>query len=227
MVETAKQIPENKIHINNKEEIIAKTKELISTFKAQFPEKYKLNFLERNLIQSNKPVSEDSVKEAEKMRIKADVFNEVQFYNTTLENVKRALNWCNKNEVKIFRPFDFYAEMFKKDIHMDMIKKKLTAKKDTLIKKERERLNKKNKRFQKQYRHMKNLSEAKEKKKNLDAIDAWKSEIKKKKDGAADLDKFINQKNKKSKKITKRVGKSSRTKGKGGAKGRGRSQKKR
>lgn len=187
--------PTTKQHINDRATLERRAKEIVTVFKSQFPPDYTIDFLERNTV-ITKLETDDSAKDATpQTNISPEVLIEVKIYNTALENTKKALGWCTKNDIRVHRPVDFYAEMFKSDAHMDKIKNKLEAKKNSVIKQERERLNKKQKKFQKQLRHNKNIDAAKEKKRNLDAIDKWKSEIKQKKDKAQDLDVFISESN--------------------------------
>ena len=188
-METTKKI----YPVNDRVALERCTKEILADFKNKFPENYKIDFLERNTVIS-KIESDNVVEPVPETNISNEVINEVKIYNTALENTKKAINWCLKSDIKIHRPTDFYAEMFKSDAHMEKVKGKLENKKNSLIKRERERLNKKQKKFQKQLRHKKNLDAAKEKKKNLEAIDKWKGEIKKHKDNAKDLDSFVNEK---------------------------------
>lgn len=183
--------PTKKIRINDQVALERHAKKIVSQFKSQFPEKYHIDFLERNTVVAKSEVG--TVAPNLPSHISADVLAEVKNYNTALENTKKALNWCNKNEVRVHRPIDFYAEMFKTDAHMEKVKNKLVAKKDSVIKKERDRINKKQKKFSKQLKHKKNLDAAKEKKNNLAAIDKWKGEIRKKKEGARDLDSFVSE----------------------------------
>ena len=185
--------------VNDRITLERRTKQFAAEFKAQFPSTYKIDFLERNTVIS-KPEDSAQAQDHVDTNISNEILREVKIYNTALENTKKALTWCMKNEIRVHRPVDFYAEMFKTDAHMDKIKNKLEAKKDSIIKKERERLNKKQKKFQKQLKHTKNIDAAKEKRKNLDAIDKWKTEIRTKKDKAKDLDSFVKEDGKKKRK---------------------------
>ena len=129
---------------------------------------------------------------ATQLELSNDVLREVQIYNNTLANTVRAIKELEKTNEKIYRPEDFYAEMFKDDEHMQKIRSRLEKKKQEVVDSEQNRKNKQQKKYQKQVKHRKNIDAAKEKNKNLNAIENWKQSIKRKEN--LGLDHFVNQK---------------------------------
>lgn len=99
-----------------------KLRNQIEDFKGRFKENYKIRFSERNTIVCDKS---DSIQNTKDLRVKEDILREVIFYNDTLKAVKKGLKKLEIEKIKIWRPNDFYAEMFKSDEKMDQVKGRL------------------------------------------------------------------------------------------------------
>ena len=173
--------------IYNEEMLKQKLSEITKTFKRQFKDE-PIPWTERLLL-----TSQNEVTELEGVDVNDDVKREVQFYNIALENLKKGLVLLDKHNMRIDRPPDYYAEMFKNDQVMSKIRNSL-VKQQVRIRNFEEQKLKKNARFmQKQRRHEKNLEMAKNKKKNLAGIEKWKKDLKSKKGQAGDLEAYIQE----------------------------------
>ena len=129
--------------------------------------------------------------QASQLRISEDALKEVIIYQRTMDNTMRAIKELEKEGVKIFRPIDYFAEMFKSDSHMKIITKKLEYKNKEIVNREQNQKNKLQKKYQKNMKHRKQIEEAKEKSKNLRAIEEWKTSIRNKE--GKGLDHFISK----------------------------------
>jgi len=59
------------------------------------------------------------------LSVNDDIKREVTIYNTTRQNVIKAMKFLIQAKVPISRPDDFFAEMLKTDSHMNKIKGRL------------------------------------------------------------------------------------------------------
>ena len=159
--------------------IVAINKSLTDRFRSHYPNPNSIPFDERLTVIAN-PQEEQLLKDkAAKMDISADVLREVQLYQTALENTKRAIVQLKKDNCsRLLRPNDFYAQMFKDDQHMSQIKSRFEREKKKLEKVEQKKEKAIQKKFTKQKRHQRNVESALEKKKNLDAIEKYKQNLK-------------------------------------------------
>ena len=83
------------------------------------------------------------------------------------------------------------AEMLKSDKVMGKVRSGLVRHQVRIQNYEEKKQNKSQKKFLKQKKHKKNLDAAMEKKKNVSAINKWKTALKNKGENAPDLDKFV------------------------------------
>ena len=123
----------------NNDKILTALNKLVRNFKDRYSKNYKMNFAERNTVISSSEVEDFPL--TNNFNINPEIMKEVNFYNKTLLNAKKALLKIKSENVKIFRPKDFYAEMFKDDDHMDKVKVVLEKKKrkiQTVEKKKRD-----------------------------------------------------------------------------------------
>jgi rRNA-processing protein EBP2 len=164
-------------------------------------------------------VSSKEIQIMDNTKVNNDVQREVQFYNICLENTTTGLQKIADEGLKLDRPPDFMAEMFKTDKVMTKIRSSLVKQQIRVRNYEEQQLKKYSKKIQKQRRHQKNLDASKAKKANNNAIQKWKSDVKQK-GGAhlvADLDEYVknetarrNQNKKFQNLKSKRIGKRNR-----------------
>jgi len=117
-----------------------------------------------------------------------------------VKNVKNGLLLLKQSNVPIERPDDFFAEMLKSDSHMLKVKNKLVKQQVTITGFEERKQKKENKKFAKAIQSYRIQEKSKEKKKNFEAIDKWKKEIKDKGESARGLDDFMGSKERKQQK---------------------------
>lgn len=178
--------------IYDHEALLEASTKIIDSFRSRFPNPNHIPFDERNTIVTR--IKEDAdidQKAAQQMDLSNEVLREVQIYNNTLANTVRAIKELEKTNERLFRPDDFYAEMFKTDEHMEKIRTRLEKRKGEVVHAEQRKKNKLQKKMQKQLKHKKHLDAAKEKRQNLNAIDNWKQSIKNKE--GKTLDHFVGQ----------------------------------
>jgi len=164
-------------------------------------------------------VSDKDVEVMNSTKVNNDVQREVQFYNICFANVQTGLQKIADEGLKLDRPQDFMAEMYKTDQTMTKIRSSLVKQQIRVRNYEEQQLKKYSKKIQKQRRHQKNLDHSKMKRANHTAISKWKTDVKTK-GGAhmvADLDEYVKQEtnrrnhNKKFQNMkSKRIGKKSR-----------------
>jgi hypothetical protein len=160
----------------NQKVLLQSLNKMVKNFKDRYPLNFKLEFSERNTIVDNE--KEEDIPLENDLNINADIIKEVNFYNKTLANTKKALLKLKEEGVKIFRPKDFYAEMFKSDEQMEKVKVVLERKKGKIQEVEKKKEVRMNKRFQKQMKHQKNLEVAVRKKQGMKDIEKWKKNLK-------------------------------------------------
>ena len=80
-----------------------------------------------------------------------DLKRELWFYNMTLQNAKKGVEMLIQSNVKIGRPNDYFAEMFKPDEHIRKIKQKILKQEEKIKRFEEKKLRIDNKKFRKLY----------------------------------------------------------------------------
>ena len=78
---------------------------------AKLVKRNKVPFVEHLTI-----VNDKTVELPDKKDIHDDLKRELVFYNMTLEDAKQGVEYLIQSKVKIGRPDDFFAEMFKNDL---------------------------------------------------------------------------------------------------------------
>lgn len=156
---------------------------LLKRFKKQ---NQKMPWSERLVV-----VSEKNVELEDSSRINDDVQREVQFYNICIENVKEGLKRISDEGLKLDRPQDYMADMFKDDTIMTKIRSSLVKQQVRARNFEEQKLKKYAKKIQKRRKHMKNLQANKLKEQTNTAIKKWHGDMKKKGGTVADLDDYI------------------------------------
>ena len=146
----------------------------------------KIAWSERNTL-----IATDKVEQLNAANINDDTLREVQFYNIAKENVEKGLALCEKEGIALDRPQDFMAEMLKSDQVMGKIRSGLVKHQVRIQDYEEKKQNKSQRKMIKQKKSQKQTDAHKEKKRNVEAIDKWKKELKRKGDSAPDLNKFI------------------------------------
>ena len=208
--------------INEAEVLESKLSEIQATFKNQFKKK-KYTFSERLVV-----VGEKKVEFKTNIGINNDVQREVQFFNIALDNVKKGLDRIKLEGLMLDRPTDFYAEMLKDDSSMAKIRNNLVQQEVRIRNFEEQKLRKFAKKMHKQKKHQQNLDQNKHKAANNQAIENWKSDIKKKGSNmTADLDEYIKLETQKREKKSvyqtrgRGIKKTGGTGGRGASRGRG------
>lgn len=173
--------------INNTE---ALQKTLIE-MKTRFEKRFKgsnIPWSERLIV-----VSDRKVEFEDNNRVNDDVQREVEFYNICLENVTEGLDRIAMEGLKLDRPQDYMADMFKDDVIMTKIRSSLVKQQVRSRNFEEQKLKKYAKKIQKRRRHMKALQQNKQKEMTNTAIRKWHGDIKKKggSGAVADLDDYI------------------------------------
>ena len=147
----------------------------------------KMPWSERLIVVSDSAIAVD-----EKVDVNNDVQREVQFYNIALGNTRVGLEKVASEGLKLDRPQDYFAEMFKNDSMMTKIRSSLVKAQVKVRNYEEQQLKKHAKKLQKSRKHQKNLEASRSTKTSNMAIEKWKGDIKKK--GAnvvKDLDEYI------------------------------------
>ena len=210
------KVPRQK-NLNYKEELIEIKKDLVSKFNLRFSANENK---EAPLVEHQSVIGGELVKLSTELNVKLEIQREAQFFNTALVNVKQVLIELEEKGVKLERPKDFYAEMFKSDLHMDKVAGRLEREKKRIEDFETKKRKKQNVKFHRKLKHKRNLEAAKEKRDGFKAIEHWKQKIKRG-DSNAELNfkqkksrvssAFVNQKTRKrSTRGRKRLGKSRR-----------------
>ena len=63
----------------------------------------------------------------DKAEVHDDLKRELMFYNLTLEDAKQGVEYLLQSGVKIGRPDDFFAEMYKNDLQMKRVKNQIVS----------------------------------------------------------------------------------------------------
>ena len=141
-------------------------------------------------------VSERGVEFVEADQINDDIQREVEFYNIANENALKALKQINQENIRLDRPTDFYAEMFKSDDVMTKIRSTLVKQQVRMKNFEEVKLRKQMKRIQKQKKFEKHENKVEEKKRNTSAINKWKEDLHKRRGDTKDLDQYVSDEKK-------------------------------
>ena len=104
----------------------------------------KVPFIEHMTLMHDKPVQLP-----EGAQVHDDLKRELVFYNLTLDNAKKGVEFLLQSKTKIGRPEDFFADMFKTDIQMKRIKNKLVSQQARMKNFEEKKQRLENKRFEK------------------------------------------------------------------------------
>lgn len=147
-------------------------------------------------------VSEQNIELEDSSRINDDVQREVKFYNICIGNVKEGLKRIADEGLKLDRPQDYMADMFKDDVVMTRIRSSLVKQQVRARNFEEQKLKKYAKKIQKRRMHMKNLKVNQLKNQTNRAISKWHGDLKKKGGHGmvADLDDYIKNETTKRKK---------------------------
>ena len=200
---------------NYKDELAEINKKLITKFRSRFS---KGGEKEPPLQEHQSAVGGGKVVLSTEVDVKMEVQREAHFLNSALTNSRNVLEKLEELDVRVERPQDFYAEMFKSDVHMEKVATRLQREKKRIENFETKKKQKQNLKFHKKLKHKRRLEAAKEKREGLKAIEKWKQKIRKgdtnaeltfKQAGKASNHSFVNQKNRKRGK-GKRLGKSRR-----------------
>jgi rRNA-processing protein EBP2 len=204
-------------NLNYKEELKSINQKLVSRFNLRFSQN---SDKEAPLVEHQSVVGGDPPKVSTEINVKLELQREAQFFSTALANCKQTLVQLQNKGVKLERPTDFYAEMFKSDAQMEKISSRLEKEKKRIEDFETKKKQKQNVKFHKRLKHKRQLEAAKEKKEGLRAIESWKQKIRKgdsnaelnfKQNKKVGMHSFVNQKTRKrANNKKKRLGKSRR-----------------
>jgi rRNA-processing protein EBP2 len=138
--------------------------------------------------------SDRTVQFVDAAKINDDIQREVEFYNIANANALGALKMINDENIRLDRPANFYAEMFKNDEVMTKIRSTLVKQQVRMKNFEEVKLRKQMKRIQKQRKFEQQQEKVEEKKKNTIAINKWKADLNKRRD--KDLDHYVKEEHK-------------------------------
>jgi rRNA-processing protein EBP2 len=215
--ETKPKRQERQKTLNYKEEL----KEINQSLKSKYNSRFSKDpTKEAPLVEHQSIIGGDTVKLSTELDIKLEIQREAQFFNAALANSKQVLIALENLGVKLERPKDFYAEMFKSDAHMEKVANRIEREKKRIEDFETKKKQKQNVKFHKRLKHKRQLEAAKEKKEGLKQIEKWKQRIRKgdtnaelkfKESNSKGYHGFVNQKTRKrGNKGKKRLGKSRR-----------------
>jgi len=112
-------------------------------------------------------------------------------FNIANENALAGLQQIHGENIKLDRPANFFAEMFKSDEVMTKIRSTLVKQQVRMKNFEEVKMRKQMKRVQRQKKFEKQQDRVEEKKRNTAAIGKWKADLQKRRDKAGDLDKYV------------------------------------
>ena len=130
-----------------------------------------------------------------------DLKRELTFYNMTLEESKKGVEFLLQSKVKIGRPEDYFAEMFKTDIQMSRIKNKIIGQQVKMKNFSEKKQRKDNKRFEKTIKTLRMKQKHTEKRENLDQVKKLKKDLKSMGDESLDVEDYLKNKNKKKRNV--------------------------
>lgn len=130
-------------------------------------------------VEHQSAIGGDPVTISTEIDVKLELQREAQFFNHALANCRASLAQLESLGVKLQRPKDFYAEMFKSDAQMEKVAGRLEKEKKRIEDFETKKKQKQNVKFHKRLKHKRQLEAAKEKKEGLRAIESWKQKIRK------------------------------------------------
>ena len=105
-----------------------------------------------------------------------DLKRELVFYNLSLDSAKKGIEYLLQSKVKIGRPDDFFADMFKTDLQMKRIKNKLVSQEVRMKNFEEKKQRLENKRFEKAIKAYKMKQRHLEKKEHDEKIKKYKQQ---------------------------------------------------
>ncbi|XP_002166032.1 probable rRNA-processing protein EBP2 isoform X1 [Hydra vulgaris] len=124
-------------------------------------------------------ISKDAAKDGVSTEIEDDFKREMLFYCQAQHAAKEALEKLRNMGVPTERPEDYFAEMVKSDTHMQKIRQKLVARKESMEKSEKAKKQRQFKKIGKKIQQEVLQKRQQEKKKMLNAVDQFKKGKKK------------------------------------------------
>jgi rRNA-processing protein EBP2 len=124
-------------------------------------------WVERMTLSALKPLPADLNPEDDPKREEA-------FMQHALLSVRRGIEMLERADVPWRRPTDFYAEMFKSDVHMSKIKESITRAKQALQERTQRRVMKEQKKFGKEVQAEVQRQRAQEKREMLAKVSEWR-----------------------------------------------------
>ena len=137
----------------------------------------------------------------ESEKIHEDLRRELVFYNTTLTDAKEGVKRLIQSKVKIGRPDDFFAEMYKTDKQMARIKSKMVAQQQRIKEFSEKRQKQDNKKFEKSIRHFKMQEKHAQKRQNLEGIKKFKTAMNNNNSDSLDINEYLKDKKKQKKNV--------------------------
>eukprot|EP00357_Protocruzia_adherens_P014217 CAMPEP_0115013620 /NCGR_PEP_ID=MMETSP0216-20121206/25528_1 /TAXON_ID=223996 /ORGANISM="Protocruzia adherens, Strain Boccale" /LENGTH=254 /DNA_ID=CAMNT_0002383077 /DNA_START=17 /DNA_END=781 /DNA_ORIENTATION=+ len=166
--------------INDEEALKEKLEELKKDYSKKLKTPYdEVDWLEHMRLSSTESVELDGTDKNN------DIMRELEFYNVTLSNVKEGIDFLAERGLRIYRPEDFFAEMLKSDHQMSRVRTHLVEQQTKMKVVEERTKYKEQKRYGKQIQVQRTQEKHREKRRNLEAINKWKKDIKKKGDGSS------------------------------------------
>lgn len=124
------------------------------------------------------------IEQEQEVDVNDDLAREAAFYTQALEGTRRAFEKLQSKGLPFLRPFDYYAEMVKSDVHMQKVKGRLLAEKKQIEEAEERRKARDSKKISKQVQAEKQKERAKEKKDQIESVKKWRKQ--REKSGFAD-----------------------------------------
>ncbi|XP_010674654.2 probable rRNA-processing protein EBP2 homolog [Beta vulgaris subsp. vulgaris] len=105
-----------------------------------------------------------------------DLAREAAFYTQAIQGTRQAFAKLESKGVPFLRPFDYYAEMVKTDVHMGKVKGKLLMEKKLREEQDERRKSREAKKMGKQVQAEKEKERAKEKKEHIESVKKWRKQ---------------------------------------------------
>lgn len=105
-----------------------------------------------------------------------DLAREAAFYTQAIEGTRQAFGKLQSMGLPFLRPFDYYAEMVKSDVHMGKVKSRLLVQKKQIEEAEERRKAREAKRISKQVQAEKQKERVKEKKESIESVKKWRKQ---------------------------------------------------
>ncbi len=107
-----------------------------------------------------------------------DLNRELEFYKATRKAAMHGMVKLLKENIKVIRPDDYFAEMVKDDVHMQKVKGQLIYQERKMDAYESRKKAQHNKKYMKQIKATRAEEKAKRKRANIDAVSAWRNKRK-------------------------------------------------